>query len=175
MIIDHAMINCWSCMIIVDHAMINCWSYAMIIDHCHERLLIIHDQHWSVYHIVTTTTETGHVVRMTSKWGPKCLERSIKQPGPKSKIPFGDNVGPFWHHSLKWNWTTNIHNTISQRTKLKERKKQKQKWRKTLQWIILTEQKNTAKSWYDTRHGKLHETGETSFCLWIQGSPFNRD
>lgn len=23
--------------------------------------------------------------------------------------------------------------------------------------------KNTAKSWYDTRHGKLHETGETSF------------
>ena len=24
------------------------------IDHCHERLLIIHDQHRSVYHIVTT-------------------------------------------------------------------------------------------------------------------------
>ena len=23
--------------------------------------------------------------------------------------------------------------------------------------------KNTAKCWYDTRHGKLHETGETSF------------
>ena len=31
---------------IIDHAMINCWSYAMIIDHCHERLLIIHDDYW---------------------------------------------------------------------------------------------------------------------------------
>ena len=53
--VDHAMKGCWSCMKSVDHAMKGCWSYMMINDHCHERLLIIHDQHWSVYHIVTTT------------------------------------------------------------------------------------------------------------------------
>ena len=52
--VDHAMKGCWSCMKSVDHAMKGCWSYMMINDHCHERLLIIHDQHWSVYHIVTT-------------------------------------------------------------------------------------------------------------------------
>ena len=55
--VDHAMKGCWSCMKSVDHAMKGCWSYMMINDHCHERLLIIHDQHWSVYHIVTTKTK----------------------------------------------------------------------------------------------------------------------
>ena len=46
--------------------MINCWSYAMIIDHSYERLLIIHDQHWSVYHIVTTMglSKLTHVVQV---------------------------------------------------------------------------------------------------------------
>ena len=62
MIIDHGMKDCWSCMKSVDHAMKGCWSYMINIDHCHERLLIIHDQHWSVYHIVTTSVLSKHLI-----------------------------------------------------------------------------------------------------------------
>ena len=65
--VDHAMKGCWSCMKSVDHAMKGCWSYMMINDHCHERLLIIHDQHWSVYHIVTTTWPVWPAV-CTNHW-----------------------------------------------------------------------------------------------------------
>ena len=39
--VDHKL---WSLII----AMINCWSYAMIIDHCHDQLLIIRYDHWSL-------------------------------------------------------------------------------------------------------------------------------
>ena len=69
--VDHAMKGCWSCMKSVDHAMKGCWSYMMINDHCHERLLIIHDQHWSVYHIVTTTAWPAQKLFCPSKGPPK--------------------------------------------------------------------------------------------------------
>ena len=76
--VDHAMKGCWSCVKSVDHAMKPCWSYMMINDHGHERLLIIHDQHWSVYHIVNTKRRRrlkellkakGGAWRLEIKWG----------------------------------------------------------------------------------------------------------
>ena len=69
--VDHRL---WSLIILwltVDHVwsmLITLWStvdhtlWSLIIDHCHERLLIIYDQHWSVYHIMTTMIHWWYII-----------------------------------------------------------------------------------------------------------------
>ena len=90
--VDHTMKDCYTYAMFIDHAMKDCWSYAMIIDHCHESLLIIHDQHWSVYHIVTTNIDLFNQDYSKSSFAFCCRTCPILSQDPQFLLIKGEPV-----------------------------------------------------------------------------------